>query len=239
MAGHSQFANIKHRKGAQDAKRAKLFTKIIREITTAAKLGMSDVSLNPRLNIAVSKAKILNVPKDKIEDAINRANNKTIDNVQDIRYNASFPNGIFMIIECATDNNNRTFSDVRTAVTKFNGKICEPGSIEYLFEEVGLIVLEKISISEDTLLNNLQDFNIVDIIQNETEWILKTKPTDFHSILNFFNIKIKNLQSEKSYITWLPHSFLTVNENTINEFMQIKENIEEIDDVQNVYLNIF
>ena len=142
MSGHSQFANIKHRKGAQDAKKAKLFTKILREITVAAKSGQPDVEFNPRLRNAIIEARVNNMPKDRIEAAVKKViSGYEGDNFEEIRYEGYAPGGIAIIVEALTDNRNRTASEVRSIFTKAGGVLGETGSVSFMFDHVGLILV--------------------------------------------------------------------------------------------------
>ena len=164
MAGHSKWANIKHRKGAQDAKRGKVFTKIIKEIAVSVKVGGSDIDSNPRLRSAIQNAKGVNMPKDNILRAIKKASGNDAESYTEVNYEGYGPGGIAIFIECATDNINRTVAEIRSIFNKNNGELGKNGSLEYLFDRKGLFVIdkEKIKINLEELEMDLIDFGLID-----------------------------------------------------------------------------
>ena len=167
MAGHSKWANIRHKKGKTDAKRGKLFTRLIREVTVAARLGGADAASNPRLRAAIDTALSANMPKDTIERAAARgAGNLDSDSYEELRYEGYGPNGVAIVVDCMTDNRNRTVADVRHAFTKHGGNLGTDGSVSYLFKKVGLINLEG-NVEEEALMEVAIDAGAEDVVQNE------------------------------------------------------------------------
>ncbi len=183
MAGHSQFANIKHRKGAQDAKKAKLFTKIMREITVSAKTGQSDPEYNPRLRNALIEARVNNIPKDRIETAIKKVTSG-IDNqnFEEIRYEGYAPDGIAIIVEALTDNRNRTASEVRSIFTKMGGALGETGSVGFMFERVGVIQFLKNVASEEIMFETALEAGASDVESSVDEHVVITAPENFVTV---------------------------------------------------------
>ncbi|MCH5374733.1 MAG: YebC/PmpR family DNA-binding transcriptional regulator, partial [Planctomycetes bacterium] len=183
MAGHSKWANIQHRKGAQDKKRGKLFTKLIREITVAAKMGGSDIDANPRLRLAVDKAKAQSMPKDNIERAIKRGAGETgSDDFMEIRYEGYGPGGTAVMVDCLTDNRNRTVADVRHAFTKFGGNLGADGSVNYLFNKVGQLMYPPGS-CEDTIMEAAIEAGAEDVIvDSDGSLEVLTDPDDFERV---------------------------------------------------------
>ena len=182
MAGHSKWANIKFRKGAQDAKRGKLFTKLIREITVAAKESGGDPSSNPRLRTAIDKAKSQSMPKDKIEKAIKRGTGEeTGVNYEEVRYEGYGPGGIAILVDCLTDNRNRTVAEVRHALTKYNGNLGADGSVSYLFTHTGVISYSN-NIDEEKLMELAIEAGATDIIASGDSIDILTPPSDMNPI---------------------------------------------------------
>lgn len=183
MAGHSQFANIKHRKGAQDAKRAKIFTKLIREITVAAKTGQPDINFNPRLRNAIIEARSNNLPKDRIDAAINKviAGNEG-ENFEEIRYEGYGPNGIAIIVEALTDNRNRTASEVRSIFTKSGGALGETGSVGFMFDRVGIVKFDAKVASEEQMFETALDAQAIEVESNEEVHIVITEVENFATV---------------------------------------------------------
>ena len=185
MAGHSKWANIKHRKGRQDAKRGKLFTRLIRETTVAARLGGGDPDANPRLRAAIDAALAANMPKDTIERAVARGSgNVDADNYDEIRYEGYGPGGTAVMVDCMTDNRNRTVADVRHAFTKCSGNLGTDGSVAYLFTKVGLMSFES-GADEDTIMEAALEAGAEDVVVNEDESIdVLTNPDEFSEVKN-------------------------------------------------------
>lgn len=245
MAGHSQFKNIMHRKGAQDKKRAKIFTKIAKEITVAVQMGGADVQSNPRLRSAISDARDVNMPKDNIERAIKRATGSgEIENYEEIRYEGYAPEGVAVIVEALTDNRNRTASDVRSTFSKNGGNLGESGSVNFMFSKNGVItittqVAESKNISFDDIFTNSINYNAVDVLQEEDAYLVLTEVENLQLTLNGL-IKDFNLQENEiaGAISWLPKHFITIdNLDIANNIIKLINALEDLDDVQKVYAN--
>lgn len=235
MAGHSQFANIKHRKGAQDAKRSKLFTKIQREITSSIRYG-GDASeeFNPRLRLAILKAKSCNMPKDKIEAAIKKATGVGEgDNFEEIRYDIHAPAGVGIIVEALTDNRNRTAGEVRAITAKFGGNMGETGSLDFAFKRIGVILYQKNDISFDELFEKSAELGVESVEEYDEVFEITTTFADFHKIQAdiskmFGNPMEASLQYRSLVSTVIPDDKKTQIENIIDA-------LEDLDDVQNVW----
>jgi YebC/PmpR family DNA-binding regulatory protein len=246
MAGHSQFKNIMHRKGAQDAKRAKIFTKIAREITVAVKLSGSDVNSNPRLRSAILEAREVNMPKDNIDRAIKRAlGNEDLSNYEEIRYEGYGNGGVAVIVEALTDNRNRTASEVRSIFTKAGGNLGESGSVSFMFNKCGVIKINKEKflakkLTFDVLFEEAINLNASDCIEEENEFLITTEIPDLQNITLEITKKF-NLNEEgfvSSAITWLAKHFVAVDSlDTAQSLFKLVNNLEDLDDVQKVYAN--
>jgi len=233
MAGHSKWANIQHRKKAQDNKRGKTFTKVIREITVAAKMGGTDASSNSRLRLALSKANASNVPKDTVKRAIDKASGQNNENFEEITYEGYGPKGIAVIIECLTDNKNRTVSDLRHLLSKHGGSLGTNGSVSHLFRKVGIMKLN--DISEDDLIEHMESIDIEDFEMIDSGCIIFTKPTELFSTKKYFESKSINVIEEE--IIMDPLTSIDVSKEDSEKISDLSNKIEELDDVQNVYMN--
>ncbi len=236
MAGHSKWANIQHRKGAQDKKRGKLFTKLIREITIAARSGGADLSANPRLRLAVDKAKSQSMPKDNIDRAIKRGSGDLDgSDYQEIRYEGYGPGGAAVMVDCMTDNKNRTVAEVRHAFTKFGGNLGADGSVSYLFNHVGLLFYASGS-DEDSIMEAAIECGAEDVIvDDDTSIEVLTDPEDFESVRDAmrgagFAPEIAELTMRAS-----THSELELQE--AGSMIKMLEILDDLEDVQNVYSN--
>ena len=234
MAGHSKWANIQHRKKAQDNKRGKTFTKVIREITVAAKMGGNDVSSNSRLRLALSKANAANVPKDTVKRAIDKASGQNNDNFEEITYEGYGPKGIAVIIECLTDNKNRTVSELRHVLSKHGGSLGTNGSVSHLFRKVGILKL--LNISEDDLLEHMDAIDIEDFEMIENDCIIFTKPNILFEAKKYFESKSVEVIDEEVIMDAL--TMVEINVEDQEKISDLSNKIEELDDVQNVYMNI-
>jgi len=236
MAGHSKWANIQHRKGRQDAKRGKLFTKLIREVTIAAKLGGGDPEANTRLRAAIDSAKSQSMPKDTIERAVKRgAGGGEGENVEEIRYEGYGPGGVAVMVDCMTDNKNRTVAEVRHAFTKFGGNLGTDGSVSYLFSKVGLISYPSDS-DEDILMDAALEAGAEDVISNDDGSIdIITEPD------NFIDVKDALIQAnhtpESAEITMRASTSSTLDLDGAQTMIKLLEMLEDLDDVQKVYSN--
>lgn len=235
MAGHSKWKNIQHRKGAQDAKRGKQFTKFIREITTAAKNG-GDVSTNPRLRLAVDKALTANMTRDTIDRAIKRGVGGLEDtNVEDVRYEGYGPAGVAVLVECLSDNRNRTVSEVRTAFTKCGGNLGTDGSVSYLFTKKGQLLFAP-GLPEDQILEIALEAGAEDVVTSDDGSIeVVTEPDNFQAVKEAM-IK-KGFQPEQAEVTMLASNYITLNKEDAEKMVRLQNMLEECDDVQEVYSN--
>ncbi|MFL1780725.1 YebC/PmpR family DNA-binding transcriptional regulator [Candidatus Hepatincolaceae symbiont of Richtersius coronifer] len=242
MAGHSQFKNIMHRKGAQDKKKAKIFTKIIREITVAVKLGSPDIELNPRLRSAIAEAKEVNMPKENISKAIKRGvGTEAIENYEEIRYEGYGQGGVAIIVEALTDNRNRTASDVRSLFTKNGGSLGENGSVNFMFERVGFIKLTKLYINFNQLLEQAIEWGIQEVLEENNYYIIMTHPEDLHTVfgaLQQYILSINKNNELVSSIKWHPKTIIEItDEEVAANILKLITTLEDLDDVQQVFAN--
>ena len=237
MAGHSKFKNIQHRKGAQDKKRAKIFTKVVREIITAAKIGQPEPSNNPRLRAAITSARTHNLPKERIERAIASASEAdNNENYIEIRYEGFAPGGIAIIVEALTDNKNRTASDVRSAFTKFGGNLGETGGVSFMFDHVGIIQYPAKIASPDSMLDTAIIAGARDVESNDMEHIIYTDIDNFSESEGF--IIDKYGPPEESHIGWKPKEVIMIEDkDKAEKLLKLIDLLEESDDVQRVFGN--
>lgn len=237
MAGHSKFKNIQHRKGAQDKKRAKVFTKLVREIVTAAKIGGADPGANPRLRNSISAARSQNLPKERIDKALAQASDPTSDNdYVEIRYEGFLPGGIAIIVETLTDNKNRTVSDVRSCFSKYGGNLGETGSVSFMFEHLGKIVYPLSVASADQLLSAAIEIGVKDVVSDESEHVVYTEVESFSESLEYLT-KIFDTPVE-SELEWKAHNTVLVeDEEKVMKLFKLIDTLEENDDVQKVFGN--
>ena len=236
MAGHSKWANIQHRKGAQDKKRGKLFTKLIREITIAAKMGGSDLDANPRLRLAVDKAKSQSMPKDNIERAIKRGAGETEGaDYLEIRYEGYGPGGTAVMVDCLTDNRNRSVADVRHAFTKFGGNLGADGSVAYLFNQVGQLLYPPSS-DEDAVMEAAIEVGAEDVIVDEDGSIeVLTDPGEFETVRDA--MRESGLAAESAQVTMRASTSAALGAKEASSMIKMLEMLEDLDDVQDVYSN--
>ena len=237
MAGHSKFKNIQHRKGAQDKKRAKIFTKVVREIITAAKIGQPEPSNNPRLRAAITSARTHNLPKERIERAIASASEAgNNENYIEIRYEGFAPGGIAIIVEALTDNKNRTASDVRSAFTKLGGNLGETGSVSFMFDHVGIIQYPAKTASPESILDNAIIAGVRDVESNDMEHIIYTDVDNFSESEGFLIDKYG--PPEESHIGWKPKEVIMIEDkDKAEKLLKLIDLLEESDDVQRVFGN--
>ena len=236
MAGHSKWANIQHRKGAQDKKRGKLFTKLIREITTAARVGGGELESNPRLRLAVDKAKAQSMPKDNIERAIKRgAVGLDGDNYEDVRYEGYGPGGVAVMVECMTDNRNRTVAEVRHGFSKYGGNLGSDGSVGYLFKLVGQLSFPA-GMNEDAVMEAALEAGAEDVVAYPDGCIdVLTDPADFEKVRDAM---LKGgFEAEEAEVTQRASTSTVLDEQQAASMMKMLEVLEDLDDVQNVYSN--
>jgi YebC/PmpR family DNA-binding regulatory protein len=234
VAGHSQFKNIMHRKGAQDKKRAKLFTKLIREVIVAAKQG-SDPDSNSRLRGAMHAARVANLPKDRILSAINKADGASeMDNLEEVRYEGYGPGGIAIIVEALTDNRNRTASEVRSSFTKSGGNLGETGSVSFMFTKLGVIKYNKIDATE-AMMEMALEAEALDCMEFEEEFEIYTDPEDLHRVAEMFDKKFGPASSVE--LSWKPNTQSEVSVEDGQKLIKMLEALEDCDDVQSVFGN--
>jgi YebC/PmpR family DNA-binding regulatory protein len=236
MAGHSKWANIQHRKGAQDKKRGKLFTKLIREITVAARMGGSDINSNPRLRLAIDKGKAQSMPKDNIERAIKRGAGE-LDGADyaEIRYEGYGPGGAAVMVDCLTDNRNRTVAEVRHAFAKFGGNLGADGSVSYLFNNVGQLLYPAGS-DEDTILGAAIDAGAEDIVVDDDHSIeVLAEPAEFESVRD--KMIGKGFEPESAQLTMRASTSAELGLKEAGSMIKLLDMLEDLDDVQEVYSN--
>lgn len=236
MAGHSKWANIQHRKNAQDAKRGKLFTKLIREITIAARMGGGEASTNPRLRTAIDKALDANMTRDTIDRAIKRGSGELEGPaMEEIRYEGYGPNGVAVIVDCLTDNRNRTVAEVRHAFSKCGGNLGTDGSVAYLFAEKGVLTFAPGN-DEDRILEVALEVGAEDVVTNDDKSIdVLTAPDEFNAVKEA--LISKQLQPVQAEVTFLPSTYVSLDAENDEKLTKMLDMLEDLDDVQNVYTN--
>ncbi|WP_395020501.1 YebC/PmpR family DNA-binding transcriptional regulator [Dongia sp.] len=236
MAGHSQFKNIMYRKGAQDAKRAKVFTKIIRELTVSAKSGQADPAANPRLRAAMIAARQANMPRDTMERAIKRgAGGEDNNNYDEVRYEGYGPGGIAVIVEALTDNRNRTASEVRTLFAKAGGNLGETNSVSFMFERKGVIVYAAKAASADAMFEAGLEAGADNVESDANSHEVTCAVDDFSTVRDALEKKFGEAQEAK--LQWRPLNTTLVDDDIAESLMKLIDALEDNDDVQNVYAN--
>ncbi|MUH06067.1 YebC/PmpR family DNA-binding transcriptional regulator [Commensalibacter melissae] len=236
MAGHSQFKNIMHRKGAQDARRAKEFSKIIREITVSAKSGLPDPAANPRLRAAIAAARAVNMPKDNIDRAIKKAaGGADGDNYQEVRYEGYGPSGVAIIVEALTDNRNRTASDVRAAFNKYGGSLGEMNSVAFMFERMGVITYPKTVANFDSIFEAAIEAEADNVEENDDVYEITCAMENFFAVRDALEARFKDPENAK--IEWRPSNTVALDEDNARTLLKLIEVLEDHDDVQNVFAN--
>ncbi len=236
MAGHSQFKNIMYRKGAQDKKRAKVFTKLIRELTSAARSGLPDPAANPRLRAAVLAARAANMPKDTVERAIKRgAGGGEGENYEDVRYEGYGPGGVAVVVEGLTDNRNRTASDVRAAFTKWGGNLGETNSVSFLFDHVGQVTYPAATTSAEAMFEAAVEAGADDVESNAEEHIVLCASDALNSVRDVLDKRFGAPLSAK--VVWKPKTLVPVDGENAEALFKLLEALEDSDDVQNVFAN--
>ncbi len=236
MAGHSQFKNIMYRKGAQDAKRARVFTKIGREIEVAAKLGSPDPDSNPRLRSAIQLARAANMPRDRIERAMRRGTGDDGGAVyEEVRYEGYGPAGVAVIVEALTDNRNRTAADVRAAFSKNGGSLGETGSVSFLFDRAGLVRFAREAASSDEMLEAALEAGADDMATDDDGHDVLTAPEDLHAVREALERSVG--EPEAARLIWRPQTLVPVGEEPAGALFKLLEALDDHDDVQNVSAN--
>lgn len=235
MAGHSQFKNIMHRKGAQDKKRAKIFAKLAKEITVAAKLGLPDPAFNPRLRAAILAARAENMPKDNIERAIKKSTDQGGENYDEVRYEGFGPGGIGVIIETLTDNRNRTAGEVRSIFSKNGGNLGETGSVSFMFDHLGAIEFDAKVASADEMIEAAIEAGADDVQSGEEVHELFCAPDSLHEVVKVLEAKYGEPRSAK--MVWKPQNLIGIDDEKGESLLKMLEALDDNDDVQQVYAN--
>ena len=237
MSGHSKWSTIKHKKGAADQERGAIFQKLTKELYMAAKNGDTDPNNNSALRLVIEKCKAENMPKSNIESALNKAKNKNSkEDYEAIRYEGYAPSGIALMIDCLTDNKNRTASFVRSTLSKRGGNLGTDGSVSYLFERKGIIVLDK-EYNEDKLLEDILECDILDFINEEEGYTIYTEPSKLIETKEYLESKNYN-KFIMSEVTFVPTNYITLDAEQATKVLNLIEALEELEDVQNVYHNL-
>jgi len=236
MSGHSKWATIKHKKGALDAKRGKTFTRLIKEITVAAKQGGGDPDGNPRLRSAVLAAKAENMPGDNIKKAIQRGTGE-LEGVsyEEITFEGYGPGGVAIMVEVTTDNRNRTVSEIRHTFSKNGGNLGSSGSVMHLFSKKGVIAIDKASASEEDLMNIVLEAGGEDLGDEGDTWEILTDPASYEGVLNA--VKAAKIPVENSEVTMIASTYTKLDDLQARQMMRLLEALEDFDDTQNVYSN--
>ena len=235
MAGHSQFKNIMHRKGRQDAVRSKMFSKLAREITVAAKSGTPDPSMNPRLRLAVQNAKAVSMPKDNIQRAINKAAGGDAENYDEVRYEGYGPGGVALIVEALTDNRNRTASNVRAAFTKAGGALGETNSVSFMWDRVGEVVYPASAGDAEKVMDAAIEAGADDVQSDEEGHIILCAFENIGEVSKALEAALGEAESVKTI--WKPQNNVPVDEERAQSLLRLVSVLEDDDDVQNVYAN--
>jgi YebC/PmpR family DNA-binding regulatory protein len=236
MSGHSKWASIKHKKGAVDAKRGKAFTKLIKELTVAARMGGADPNFNPRLRTAIVAAKAANMPKDNIDRAVK----KGLGDADGVHYEEAIyegygPAGVALIVEVLTDNRNRTVADIRYILSRNSGRLGETGSVSYIFEKRGVISIDKNGVDEDTLMGAALDAGALDVSDEGSTFDVITEPSDFETVRDA--VEKKGFAISEGSVTMLPKTSVAVTGKDAERMLRLMDALEDNDDVQNVYAN--
>ena len=238
MAGHSKWANIQHRKGAQDKKRAGRFAKLTKEIIVAAKMGGGDVDSNPRLRLSIATARGLSMPKDNIERAIKKGTGAIGDasNWEEIRYEGYGIDGIAIIVEALTDNKNRSASEIRSTFSKSGGNMGEPGSVAFSFDQLGEISYDANVAEEDAMLEAVMEAGAMDVESDENLHVVTCAMTNLHTVVTVLTTTFGEPKSAK--IVWRPQNSIEVELEPAQKIIKLVDALEELDDVQYVYTNM-
>jgi YebC/PmpR family DNA-binding regulatory protein len=235
MAGHSKFKNIQFRKGAQDKKRSKLFSKLAREITAAAKNGLPDPAMNPRLRTAIAAARAQNMPKDNIERAIKKSEEAGGSNYEEVRYEGFGAGGVGVIVEALTDNRNRTASEVRSIFSKFGGNLGETGAVSFNFDRLGAIEFDADKATSDEMLEAAVEAGADDVESTEDGHVVYCNPDELHQVAKALEARFG--EPRAAHIVWRPKSEVPIDEETGQKLLRMIDALEESDDVQQVYAN--
>ena len=234
MAGHSKFKNIQHRKGAQDKKRAKIFTRLIKELSVAARAS-TDPASNPRLRSALAAARAANMPKDNIDRVLKRAEGGEVDIYEEIRYEGYGPGGVAFIVEAMTDNRNRTASEVRSYFSRFGGSLAETGSVSFMFDKVGQIIYPKSVADADSMFDVALEAGADNVETEEESHIITTAAEDFNFVRE--NMEQHYSAPDEAGLIWRPQNSVAVEETNATTLLKLYDTLDENEDVQNVFAN--
>ncbi len=236
MSGHSKWHSIRHKKAAVDAKRGKIFTRLIREIQIAARQGGGDPEKNPRLRKAIQDAKAANMPKDNIEKAIKRGTGEIEGvNYEEMTYEGYGPGGVAVYIEVTTDNKNRTVAEIRHIFSKHGGSLGESGCVSWMFHRKGYIIVPKDDVDEEKLMEVAIDAGAEDIKEEESNFVIYTTPEDFDAVFN--SIKENSIPYDDAKVGFIPQTYVKLEGKQAEQMLKLMEALEDHDDVQNVWAN--
>ena len=236
MSGHSKWATIKHKKGAADARRGKIFTKVIKEITVAARLGGGDPDTNPRLRTAIAAAKAENMPADNIKRALQKGTGELPGAAyEEVMYEGYGPGGVAMMLEITTDNRNRTLSEIRHILSKHGGNLGETGCVSWVFNKQGYIVLGKNQANEETLLDLVTEAGAEDMREDGSNWEIISPPEKLQQVVD--RLKAENIAPAVAEVSMVPQSSVKLTGKSAHQMLRLMEELEDHDDVQHVYAN--
>src|SRR6202521_3687743 len=235
MAGHSQFKNIMHRKGRQDAAKSKLFGKLAREITVSARIGTPDPAMYPRLRAAIIAARAENMPKDNIERAIKKASGGDADSYDEIRYEGYGPGGVAIIVEVLTDNRNRTASDVRSVFTKSGGNLAETGAVSFMFDRLGVVEFDPKVATADQMFEAAIEAGAADVVSGESGHEIYAAQDTLREVAKALEARFG--EPRKAALTWKPQNTVALDDEQGEKVLKLMESLEDHDDVQHVYAN--
>jgi YebC/PmpR family DNA-binding regulatory protein len=236
MSGHSKWATIKHKKGAADARRGKVFTRLIKEITVAARIGGGDPNGNPRLRAAVAAAKAENMPADNIKRAIQKGTGELPGaTYEEAVYEGYGPGGVAMMVEIATDNKNRTVSEIRHIFTKHGGNLGESGCVSWMFNKKGYVVVEKDKAGEEQLLDMVMEAGADDLAEDGTNWEIFTSPNGLQQVVD--KLKSQNITPALAEVSMIPQTYVKLSGKSAQQMLRLTEELEDHEDVQHVYAN--
>ena len=236
MSGHSKWSTIKHKKGAADAKRGRIFTRLIKEITVAARMGGGDPDANPRLRTAIASAKAENMPKDNIERAIKKGTGELEGvNYEEVNYEAYGPGGVAVLVECLTDNKNRAVAELKHIMDRHGGSLGEPGCVAWMFKQKGLIVLDREEVDEERLLDLALEAGAEDVKEEETTFEVITEPSDFEPVRAA--IEEAGLAYGMAEVSMIPQNTVQLEGKQAQQMLNLMEALEDAEDVNRVYAN--
>jgi YebC/PmpR family DNA-binding regulatory protein len=236
MSGHSKWHSIKHKKAATDAKRGKAFTKVIKEITVAARLGGGDIETNPRLRTAIAAAKASNMPSDNIKRAIMKGTGELEGvSIEEVVYEGYGPGGVALMVECLTDNRNRTVGEVRHLLDKYGGNLGSTNSVAWMFDRRGYIVIPAGSMDEETAMNLAIEAGADDFAAGDGHYEMTTAPESFHTVLE--ELSAKGLEPSSAELSMVPQNYVKLEGNVARQMIKLMDMLDDHDDVQNVHAN--